>query len=232
MNGGSEERPGCRSLDTTLPASRGRFRQGFLPLEGCQPFDFTLHVRRVCEDMVCRLPDLSHINMGRVAVCFCQTRKAVTHGIFASLTPLRFKDGAATTLRRGQLHTIQRARNSLGLEMLYILSFYLPRFQNLCLREKLITVLHELWHISPQFDGDIRRHAGRYHVHTHSQAQFDEEMGLLADRWLAAGPPTALWDFLQHDFSQLAARHRGIVGLKIRRPRIVPVSGPAPTQLE
>ena len=46
-------------------------------------------------------------------------------------------------------------------------------------------MLHELWHISPDFDGDIRRHAGRYHAHTHSQAEYDDEMGLLADRWLA-----------------------------------------------
>jgi hypothetical protein len=106
--------------------------------------------------------------------------------------------------------------------MLYILSFYLPRFQNLPLREKLITVLHELWHISPSFNGDIRRHAGRYHAHTHSQAEYDEEMGRLADRWLSLSPPEEVWSFLRDDFTALAARHGSIVGLKIRRPRIVP----------
>ena len=35
--------------------------------------------------------------------------------------------------------------------------------------EKLTTVFHELYHISPMFDGDIRRLEGRYHVHSHSQ---------------------------------------------------------------
>ena len=187
------------------------------------PFDFTWHISRLCEDMVRRLPELAHIDISRVAVTFCQTRKAVPHGMFASLTPLRFAGGAATIVRRGRPHVIERVCDSQGREMLYILSFYLPRFQNLIFREKLITVLHELWHISPDFSGDIRRHNGRYHAHTHSQAEYDEEMGRLADQWLAHNPPDDLWLFLRDDFRQLAGRHRGIVGMKLRRPRILPV---------
>jgi predicted metallopeptidase len=187
------------------------------------PFDFTLHIRRLCDDMVVRLPDLAHIDMSRVAVGFCQARHGSPHGLFASLTPLRFAGGAITTVRRGRPHTIQPVRDASGREMLYILSVYLPRFQNLVLREKLITVLHELWHISPQFNGDIRRHGGRYHAHTHSQAEYDDEMGRLADQWLAQSPPDPLWAFLRDDFGQLAARHGGVVGIRIRRPRIVPM---------
>src|SRR5262245_60122872 len=119
------------------------------------PFDFTLHICRLCDDIASRLTELSHIDMGRVAVSVCQTRKAVQHGIFASLTPLRFADGSSTTTRRGRQMTVERVLDKVGREMLYILSFYLPRFQNLDVREKLITVLHELWHISPDFNGDI-----------------------------------------------------------------------------
>jgi hypothetical protein len=185
-------------------------------------FDFTLHVRRLCVGLIERLPELAHIDMSRVAVGYCQTRKAVPHGMFASLTPLRFAGGALTTLRRGRPHAIQRVYDRSGVEMLYILNFYLPRFQNLDFREKLITVLHELWHISPDFSGDIRRHAGRYHAHTHSQAEYDEEMGRLADRWLATEPDDDLYAFLRHNFRELSARHAGIVGLKIPRPRLVP----------
>ena len=53
-----------------------------------------------------------------------------------------------------------------GVEMLYILKFYLPRFQNEPFEEKLTTIFHELWHISSDFNGDIRRHSGRCYVHT------------------------------------------------------------------
>jgi hypothetical protein len=138
------------------------------------PFDFTGQMRHLAEDFVARLPELAHIDLSRVLLCFCQARNGEPYGMFASLTPLRFAGGSPIRTRRGQVQTIESVRDSAGREMLYILSFYLPRFQNLPLREKLITVLHELWHISPSFNGDIRRHAGRYHAHTHSQAEYDE----------------------------------------------------------
>jgi hypothetical protein len=187
-------------------------------------FDFTLHIRRLCDDMIERLDELAHIDMNRVAISVCQARKAVPHGIYASLTPLRFEGGALTTQRRGRELAIQRVFDRGGREMLYILSFYLPRFQNLDFREKLITVLHELWHISPGFEGDIRRHAGRYHAHSHSQAEYDQQMGRLADHWLAVAPPDDVYRFLHDDFRTLAARHGRIVGLRFRRPRLVPVA--------
>lgn len=86
-------------------------------------FDFTRHIRAVCDHMAGSLPDLAHIDMSRVAVSVCQTRKAVTHGIFASLTPLRFARGEKTTIRRGRPHTIESVCDASGREMLYVLSF-------------------------------------------------------------------------------------------------------------
>ena len=56
-------------------------------------FDFTAQMRRVIADMIARLPELAHIELDRVGVGFCQTRKAVQHGRQASLTPLRFAGG-------------------------------------------------------------------------------------------------------------------------------------------
>ncbi len=130
-----------------------------------QPLDFTARMRAICVDMTQRLDELAHIDMNRVAVCFCQARKRVRHGIFASLTPLRFQGGQTTTVRRGRTMAIQRMLDREGREMLYLLSFYVPRFLDLDLREKLITIVHELWHISPHFNGDIRRHEGRCYAH-------------------------------------------------------------------
>lgn len=190
-------------------------------------FDITERLRLLCVDFRARLPELAHIDLARVLVCYCQARRDVMHGMYASLTPLRFAGGQATRTRRGVVQTIERVRDRTGREMLYILSVYLPRFQNLPFREKLITVLHELWHISPDFNGDIRRHAGRYHAHTHSQAEYDEQMGGLADRWLASGPSPELYDWLAGDFAALARKHGPVVGLRVRRPRIVPVRSPA-----
>ena len=88
--------------------------------------------------------------------------------MFASLTPLRFAGGQRHTLRRGRQWTLQRVCED-GREMLYILNFYLPRFLDLPLDEKLTTVVHELWHIGPRFDGDLRRFGGRCYAHSGSQ---------------------------------------------------------------
>ena len=123
-------------------------------------FNFTRHMRGLCADMVQRLPALHHVQMDQVLVCFAQARKRQSFGMYASLTPLRFHDGALTTHRRGQLFMLQRLFDPHGRELLYILTFYLPRFMDLPFHDKLITVLHELWHISPQFNGDLRRHPG------------------------------------------------------------------------
>lgn len=185
-------------------------------------FDFTAYMHRVCDAAVRENEELSHIDMQRVAVAFCQARKRVNHGLFASLTPLRFAEGAEFQTRRGRKLRIQRLVDSSGTEMLYILRFYLPRFLDIPFREKLITIFHELWHISPQFNGDLRRHAGRCYAHTHSQAEYDEQMGKLADRWLAEKNPFELLAPLHHNFDSLAQQKKSIVGLRLPRPRLIP----------
>ena len=100
------------------------------------------------------------LTCGDVAISFCQARKNVTHGLQASLTPLRFEHGATTGQRGSRRYSCQPVLDHNGLEYFYILSFYLPRFLNHSVEEKLSTLLHELWHISPAFDGDLRRHGG------------------------------------------------------------------------
>jgi predicted metallopeptidase len=195
--------------------------------------DFTGAMQRLCVDMAVRLPELAHVDMARVAVSFCQTRSSTRQGVFASLTPLRFPGGHSQTVRRGRRLTIQRVVDAAGREMLYLLSFYLPRFLDLPYREKLSTVLHELWHIGPSFDGDLRRFSGRCYAHGGSRKRYDADVESLTQRWLDAEPPNALHALLRHDFRQILADHGGIHGRRYARPRLVPVpdgsSTPPPT---
>jgi predicted metallopeptidase len=184
-------------------------------------FDFTLHIRRVCVDMTARVEDLRHIDMARVAVSFTQTRKSGGEGLFAALTPLRFAGGRRHVLRRGRKWTIQRVTEN-GREMLYLLTFYLPRFLDLPLDEKLTTVAHELWHISPRFDGDLRRFAGRCYAHSGSQQQYDAHVKRLVDRWLRFRPAESLYDFLRYDHHGLVARYGRVYGQRIPAPKLIP----------
>ncbi|NQU23810.1 MAG: hypothetical protein HQ567_21220 [Candidatus Nealsonbacteria bacterium] len=173
--------------------------------------------------MIARVERLAHIDMSRVAVGFSQTRKTTGHGMYASLTPMRFAGGQTHTVRRGRRWGVQRLHDATGREMLYIVNFYLPRFLNLEFREKLTTVVHELWHVGPKFDGDVRRFAGRCFAHGSSQKRYDATVDVLVDRWLAAGPPDALYTFLRGGFRDLIARHGRVYGRKVPAPKLIAV---------
>ena len=185
-------------------------------------FDFTSAMHRLCADMVRRLPQLGHIELARVAISFCQARRDVTHGLQASLTPLRFEGGATTAHRNGRCWACQRVVDPSGREYLYVLSFYLPRFLNLSVEEKLSTTLHELWHISPACDGDLRRHEGRCYAHGTSQREYDAHMDRLAREWLSLDPPYHLYEFLESSYDHLVAEHGGVYGQHIAVPKLLP----------
>jgi len=184
-------------------------------------FNFTQHMRSLCVDLAGRSPALGHIDMSRVAIRFCQARIRSRHGLYASLTPLRFEGGELISRRRGRLWTVERLFDDAGREMLYLLSFYLPRFLERPFAEKLATVVHELWHISPAFDGDLRRHPGRCYAHTHSQKQYDALVEGVAAEWLSLAPPPAVYGFLESDFRELEARYGRVYGQRIRTPRLL-----------
>jgi hypothetical protein len=189
-----------------------------------QGIDLSQHLRGLCQDLVRRLPELAHIDISRVAIGLSQARKPGPYGIHASLTPMRFEGGALAEKRRGRYYRSQQLVGDDGREMLYLLTFYLPRFMDVELREKLVTVVHELWHISPYFDGDIRRHSGRCYAHAGSRDKYDRAMGQLVDQWLCADPPKSLYRFLEHDFTGLQRRFGQVYGTQYMRPKLLPVS--------
>lgn len=183
-------------------------------------FDFTAAVRRLCADMIARLRPLSHIDLTKVAISFRQTRTASRHGLYASVTPLRFAGGAIEAERRGRRWRYPRLVRPDGREWLYILSFYLPRFLDLPFREKLATIVHELWHIGPDCDGDLRRHQGRCYAHGHSQQSYDAQLKPLIDDYLQSAAPAELYNFLHDDFAALVKRHGRVFGQRFRVPKL------------
>lgn len=178
-------------------------------------------MRLLCEDIAVRSPAFAHVAMDQVAIRYCQVRTSVLHGVQATLTPLRFAGGAKEEIRRGKTWTVRPLLGPDGVEMLYLLSFYLPRFLNRSFRDKLTTVVHELWHIGPQFDGDLRRHPGRCYAHGPRERHYDANIERLTDDWLALNPPAELFDFLQHDFGNLVQLHGAVRGLRIPTPKLI-----------
>lgn len=185
-----------------------------------QGLNFTAKMKDLCIDIAQHVDDLNHIDMRRVAVGFIQTRKDVSRGLYASLTPLRFENGELSQKIGGKTVTIQRLFDSKGTEMLYIVNFYMPRFLKRTFRQRLITVVHELLHISPQFNGDIRRFAGRNFAHGNSERSFDAKAERLLKAWLQTMPKADLYEFLQFSFDELVEQYGGLYGTKYSEPRI------------
>jgi predicted metallopeptidase len=186
-------------------------------------FDYTAAISAVCGDMCFRIPELRHIDMSRVAVGFSQTKNSEPFGIFASTIPLRFENGEHLQHNRGKTWTIQRHFRPDGVEYLYILCFYAPRFIELPLSQKLDTIVHELYHVNPLFNGDIRRFAGRQYKHG-SQKRYDQVVNRMVQYWLKQDPPSDLWEFLCYNYRDLTAKYGKPSGTRIPTPRIIPVA--------
>jgi hypothetical protein len=179
-------------------------------------------MRRLCEDVAARCEALAHVCMPAVLLSFTPSRNRSQYGLQARVTPLRFRGGRLTRRHGAVEYQVQRFFVD-GAEMLYVLTFCLPRFLDQPFEEKLVTVFHELYHMSPAFDGDLRRHPGRYAVHSHSKDRYDAHMAELVREYLDGHPEPGVFDFLRHGYQHLWDRHGGITGVVVPRPKLLPV---------
>jgi predicted metallopeptidase len=179
-------------------------------------------MRELCTDVAARCAELRHVRMPSVLVTFTPSRNRSRYGLQARVTPLRFRNGALTRRHGATEYQVQRFFVN-EREMFYVLTFCLPRFLDQPFREKLVTVFHELYHVSPAFDGDLRRHPGRYAVHSHSKYEYDSRMERLVREYLADHPRPEVFQFLRCGSRELWATHGGVTGVVVPRPKLLPV---------
>jgi hypothetical protein len=187
-----------------------------------EPFQFSESMRRLCADIAHRYEPLAHLDVSRMLFAFTPARNVRSHGLQARVTPLRFHDGGMTRLHRGVHFQVQRFVHD-EKEILYVVTFCLPRFLNRDFDDKFVTIFHELFHISPHFNGDLRRHGGRYSIHTACQKSYDREMMAMAREYLRGGADPKLHAFLRLTFGQLRHRHGKVLGHVVPRPKLVPI---------
>jgi Putative phage metallopeptidase len=188
-----------------------------------KPFDFCSHIRRLCADITRHCSDLNHIDVSRLLFGMTQARSAQSHGLQARVTPLRFRNGELVRRRHNNIpYQVQRYFVD-NREMLYLVTFCLPRFLDQDFDDKFITLFHELYHISPEFKGDLRQHEGRYALHSRSKREYDAHMADMARTYLHNGADRSLHGFLRLSFAQLQHRHGGVVAVHVPRPRLLPI---------
>ncbi|MHB0998156.1 MAG: putative metallopeptidase [Armatimonadota bacterium] len=181
-------------------------------------FNFTSAMEELVNHIVKTSPSFSHIQTDKVIISFNQTRTSGTHGVYASVVPLRFENGSRTTVRRKRTYSMPEIIID-GREMLYIVYFALPRFLDLNFETKLMTVFHELYHIGPEFNGDIRRFPGKNYAHGHSRAKYNEQMKVFVNDYLSLPGSREAAEFLNNSFADLMRQYSSVTGRKVRLPR-------------
>jgi len=194
------------------------------------PFNYTNAMWVVVRDIVTTLPEFQHVDLDRVLLSTAQARRSGEYGTYAKCSPLRFEGGAMEEVQRGHRFRYPVLQHE-GREILYILYFVLPRFhQEQDYRGKLATIIHELYHISPHFNGDIRRFPGKNFAHGHSREVYHAAMEKLADRYLATSARAEEHEFLKLSFIELATHPGGLVGMRVTRPKPFLVEAAPPTR--
>jgi hypothetical protein len=201
--------------------------------------NYTESLTVLMQDIVARVSTLSFIDIGDVLV-FARFGRSKAEGAFATCHSLNlppsepgyyfWRDRATGRItRRSEWFVTKSPVVKLGArQMKYLMSFALPRFCDQSLERsrkgrfyrdaepwmaKLDTVVHELYHIDPDYMGirRIEREDGAYSANCHS-TRFFEEVSSMVQTYLDSRPDPKVYDFLRHDFETLESRYGGVVG--------------------
>jgi hypothetical protein len=205
--------------------------------------NYTECLTLLMQDLVSRVPTLSFINMADVLV-FARSGRSNAEGAFATchcltLPPSEpgyyfWRDRVTKRItRRSEWFVTKSPSVTIGTRPIkYMLSFALPRFCDQSLDHsrkekfypgaaswiaKLDTVVHELYHIDPEFAGirRIEREDGTYSANCHGH-QFFEHVAAMVHTYLDTNPSPDTYEFLTQDFGRLESTYGGVVGTTFR----------------
>ncbi|MGA9522489.1 MAG: putative metallopeptidase [Myxococcaceae bacterium] len=134
-------------------------------------------VRALIRDIARRMPEFSHIKASRILVVAGEARRASR----GTVKPLAFTGGRSTDKITGRRKPTVRIA---GRRMLYSITLRPLFFRDSTPQDRVETVIHELFHISRDFDGTLDR-ARR---HARMGRDFGRELRPLVRRYLKECP--------------------------------------------
>ncbi|MFN0063843.1 MAG: putative metallopeptidase [Myxococcaceae bacterium] len=148
------------------------------------------HLSRVVQAFVRHvaqsLPEFSHLDAERILVVAGEARRASR----GSVKPLAFREAKRKDARGNEKPVVKVS----GKRMLYCITLRPLFFRGSSAAARIETVLHELFHISPRFDGTL--HAGRRHAQL--GLRFPKLLKPLVRRAIADCPPE-IYDVFSHE---------------------------------
>jgi hypothetical protein len=138
----------------------------------------TLAVKRLVRDLAARVPELSHVRSSRVLIVAGEARRASR----ATIRPAHFKETRARAGAGKREKPLIRVK---GRKILYVITLRPLWFLASTPRERIGTIVHELYHASPRWDGTL--HRGRRHSRL-PLAKYNRRVRSLLDRYLEVAP--------------------------------------------
>jgi len=102
-------------------------------------------------NIICKLDEFSHIDLNRIILSFRNSSKNENNAYYAEIKCLNKIVNEEESNGRLTKHYYCKSILKNGIPAYYIIFFTIPDFINLDYKEKLITIIHELYHISPYF---------------------------------------------------------------------------------
>ncbi len=183
--------------------------------------DFNSRMTQLIGEMARSVGEFHQFDARQIRVSASFNRSRNRGGVLAYVVPLRYRDGLPVELRRHGsrlYHWTMLPQHQDGHELLYYMYFMLPRFFNLTLREKVETVVHELYHINPAFNGDLRRFKGRSKLHG-CHKEFDQRVRQLTDLFMGSPHNPQSYEFLRGGPYTLRLRYGEIRAHHFPEPR-------------
>ena len=146
--------------------------------------NYTEYIERLCADMCAKIPELKHIDVSRIAFSIGNARagkKAVRLASMVGLAPKLDSFAYKCGLRPQDVITPH------GTIAKYMMRIY-PRFHFLPIVEKLDTLVHELYHIGVNFDGQLRASGNHF-------KGFDDDVGSLVITYVRNNPDWSIIDW-------------------------------------
>jgi predicted metallopeptidase/uncharacterized protein YraI len=146
----------------------------------------------------------------KIAVSISRSRRQGRAGTLAYVVPLRYVGGGKE--RKGRRWGISGFYSFESPQVerdhpsaLYIMTFLVPKFFSLKTRDRLETLVHELYHLHPSLRGDLRRFAPPHIHHGPTPALYQRKVQSLCQELLLALPTIEQHPLLCQNESEIGA---------------------------
>ena len=169
----------------------------------------------ITEEIIKSTDEFKGYDCNQILISAASNRAGSRGVTYGKLQPLKFENGNSLIKHKGRLYAMSKLIYN-NHEIKYIIYYYFPKFFDLPAKEKINVMFHELYHISPDFNGDIRRMGKFKKAHGHSKKFFEDQYIYMADSFYQKFQSSIYNNFLEMTSEDLLKVYKKVTYTKIR----------------